>query len=357
VVAVPSDELLDYFERTRTPEDEELMVRSLAAEAEGDAQAALDLYRQTPHIVRAPHELYLRELIALGAAAPSWVVNRWVVQQASLWMLLSHDLRTDDAVRLALMTCYELDQDLDSAGLFRLVSDLVTGRRLQLLDIGAMVGADVGQHMLGRAVPIEQAPGLMFETRPRCVDQQTALDAATRRRVDLLPGWLIAIGCGIDDGRLPYAVGRMGGTPLSSDVPHDRLVGGAVAWCSAAGASAKGEWVVALYMQSLRLHVEVMAVLTVRDVPDDVRSALARGARTRGARTRGQSLQAHLLGVLTRQAAFTRNAEVLAEIEEGLAEQGGADVDVPDAASVIDAARRARSETLSRPRRAPGGAA
>lgn len=120
VVAVPSDELVDYFERTRTPEDEELMVRSLAAEAEGDAQAALDLYWQTPHIVRAPHELYLRELIALGAAAPSWVVNRWVVQHASLWMLLSHDPRTDDAVRLALMTCYELDQDLDSAGLFRL---------------------------------------------------------------------------------------------------------------------------------------------------------------------------------------------------------------------------------------------
>ncbi len=96
------------------------MVRSLAAEAEGDAQADLDLYWQTPHIVRAPHELYLRELIALGAAAPSWVVNRWVVQHASLWMLLSHDPRTDDAVRLALMTCYELDQDLDSAGLFRL---------------------------------------------------------------------------------------------------------------------------------------------------------------------------------------------------------------------------------------------
>lgn len=77
-----------------------------------------------------------------------------------------------------------------------------------------------------------------------------------------------------------------------------------------------------------------MAVLTIRDVPDDVKEALARDARESG-----QSLQAFLLGVLRRQAAFSRNRELLSEIERDLAEGGGATGDAPDAASLLDQAR------------------
>lgn len=77
-----------------------------------------------------------------------------------------------------------------------------------------------------------------------------------------------------------------------------------------------------------------MAVLTIRDVPDDVKDALARDARERG-----QSLQAFLLGVLQRQAAFSRNRQLLSEIESDLAEGGGADADAPDAAALLEQAR------------------
>jgi hypothetical protein len=72
------------------------------------------------------------------------------------------------------------------------------------------------------------------------------------------------------------------------------------------------------------------AVITIRDVPDDVRDLLAQDARERG-----QSLQAFLLSVLRRQAAFSRNRQLLAEIESDLSLDGGAQVDAPDAAAVL----------------------
>jgi plasmid stability protein len=92
-------------------------------------------------------------------------------------------------------------------------------------------------------------------------------------------------------------------------------------------------------------------VLTIRDVPDDVKEAL-----TREARERGQSLQAYLLTVLKRQAAFSRNRQLLVEIERDLALGGGADEDAPDAADVLADARR---ETLTddHPTHGNGGAA
>jgi hypothetical protein len=75
-------------------------------------------------------------------------------------------------------------------------------------------------------------------------------------------------------------------------------------------------------------------VLTVRDVPEEVRDLLARDARERG-----QSLQAFLLSVLRRQAAFTRNRQLLAEIEEDLRTKGGAEADAPDATELLVQAR------------------
>jgi hypothetical protein len=74
--------------------------------------------------------------------------------------------------------------------------------------------------------------------------------------------------------------------------------------------------------------------VTVRDVPEDVRDAL-----TRTARSRGQSLQAFLMSLLKQQAAFSRNAELLADVAEDLAGGGGAQADAPDAASILEQAR------------------
>ena len=75
--------------------------------------------------------------------------------------------------------------------------------------------------------------------------------------------------------------------------------------------------------------------LTVRDVPEAVRDAL-----TDAARLRGQSLQAFLLSVLNQQAAFSRNARILSDIERDLP-AGGAGSDAPDAAEVLGEARPA----------------
>lgn len=85
-----------------------------------------------------------------------------------------------------------------------------------------------------------------------------------------------------------------------------------------------------------------MAVLTVRDVPDDVKDSL-----TRDARERGQSLQAFVLSVLEREASFGRNRELLAEIDRELADDGGANEDAPDAADLIVEARERRTSMLS----------
>jgi antitoxin FitA len=82
------------------------------------------------------------------------------------------------------------------------------------------------------------------------------------------------------------------------------------------------------------LQNDCMVALTVRDVPEDVKSALAREARERG-----QSLQAFLLTVLMRQADFARNRQLLAEIEHDLSTGGGAESDAPDAALVLAQAR------------------
>jgi hypothetical protein len=97
-------------------------------------------------------------------------------------------------------------------------------------------------------------------------------------------------------------------------------------------------------MNAKRLHYAVMTVvLTVRDVPEEVRDLLAREARERG-----QSLQAYLLSVLRRQADFSGNRQILAEIEAELAVGGGVGADAPDPATVLDQERAAR-EGIDRP--------
>jgi hypothetical protein len=91
-----------------------------------------------------------------------------------------------------------------------------------------------------------------------------------------------------------------------------------------------------------------MAVLTIRDVSDEVKDALAREARERG-----QSLQAYLVSVLNRQAAYVHNRQLLEEIERDLTTSGGAGADAPDAAEVLAQARTDREP--GKPHR--GGAA
>jgi antitoxin FitA len=95
-----------------------------------------------------------------------------------------------------------------------------------------------------------------------------------------------------------------------------------------------------------------MAVLTIRDVPEDVKDALARDARERG-----QSLQAFLLGMLKRQAAFGRNRQLLDDIERDLTAGGGAGADAPDAAELLMQARTDRARADEDPSASGAGGA
>lgn len=86
-----------------------------------------------------------------------------------------------------------------------------------------------------------------------------------------------------------------------------------------------------------------MTVLTIRDVPEDIRDNLAREAREQG-----QSLQAFLLGMIKQWATFNRNLEIIAEVERDLATGGGGGPDAPDAADLIREARAERVANLNR---------
>ncbi|UPK76818.1 hypothetical protein MU582_09305 [Nocardioidaceae bacterium SCSIO 66511] len=78
-----------------------------------------------------------------------------------------------------------------------------------------------------------------------------------------------------------------------------------------------------------------MVQLTIRDVPVEVKEALASAATSRG-----QSLQAYALGVLKREADFMTNADLIAEVDLDRAHLAGEDA--PDAAEIIDLERKRR---------------
>lgn len=87
-------------------------------------------------------------------------------------------------------------------------------------------------------------------------------------------------------------------------------------------------------MNAIRLHNGCMPTITIRNVPAEVHEALGREARAQG-----QSLQAYLLTVLAKQARFSRNRQLLKEIEADLAAGGGADETAPNTAELIARAR------------------
>ncbi|MDT0344559.1 FitA-like ribbon-helix-helix domain-containing protein [Streptomyces litchfieldiae] len=89
-----------------------------------------------------------------------------------------------------------------------------------------------------------------------------------------------------------------------------------------------------------------MVALQIRDVPEEVRDALAARARENG-----QSLQGFLLALVMREASFARNLDLLQEIESWPGEPG------PTVEDVVAARDAARAERDTTPGARHGGAA
>lgn len=84
-----------------------------------------------------------------------------------------------------------------------------------------------------------------------------------------------------------------------------------------------------------------MVALQIRDVPEEVRDTLAARARENG-----QSLQAFLLDIVVREASFSRNLDLLKEIESW---PDGSSATAEEVVDARDAARAERDTALGIP--------
>ena len=281
-VRVPPGEVFAFLEANRTEGDVADMKECQHAQARGDAATALDAYRRGLHIDGSPQEEMLETLVMLGPMAPPWILARWIVSQAYGWMLLNEDPRTDEAVRMTLACCYSIPEKWDpqeflefgtsvgacdwvahelatydlggladfvdvvvddefkeaapmiedwvnaplrpyryesSGELAVRISDLNTGEELEVIDRGCLDGSSLGAVVLGRVVPALPDGPHMFASRPLAVDEITAYRAGYLESGSGFPGWLLAVGSGFHDGRIPEGVGRR-----TAHVLDDRLM-------------------------------------------------------------------------------------------------------------------------------------
>ena len=92
--------------------------------------------------------------------------------------------------------------------------DLRANRDVALLDLGADTSAQDGW-VIGRLVPSGTTPGLMFDTRPVAVDEQTALEVASS---DTRGGWVSAVKSALVEGRLERDRFESSDLELATDV-------------------------------------------------------------------------------------------------------------------------------------------
>jgi len=101
-----------------------------------------------------------------------------------------------------------------------MVRDLATGALHPTLHIGAGDGCARGDHVLGRLVPIDTAPGEMFEHRPIPLDRVTADSLVEVLEDDPVPLCAELLRAA-EENRMPYRPGTHVNTPLWSDIVDD----------------------------------------------------------------------------------------------------------------------------------------
>lgn len=84
---------------------------------------------------------------------------------------------------------------------------------LPVLDLDSDLG--VGDSLLARVMPIEEAPGWVFDSRPVAVDPRTAREVARSFGLGML--WVTAVWSAVEDGRLPLGFDLEQPSLLTSD--------------------------------------------------------------------------------------------------------------------------------------------
>lgn len=97
----------------------------------------------------------------------------------------------------------------------RTVHDAHTGATREVLDLGLGEQLTEDGHVLGRLVPIDAQPGLVFESPPLDVDEATAV-AVAKHPTD----WPEILAIGIASGRLPAGCTLQPDASPTADLPH-----------------------------------------------------------------------------------------------------------------------------------------
>jgi hypothetical protein len=102
-------------------------------------------------------------------------------------------------------------------------TDLATGERVELLDLGLACDHEPGTSFIGRVVPTTVSPGLMFEWRPLRVDEPTAIEVARLHGEPEL--WVDALGRAHRERRLPGMYSWDDDMTPVSDLPGKSFIG------------------------------------------------------------------------------------------------------------------------------------
>ena len=188
----------------------------------------LAIYADVCHLTRpedkAP-EQFLAELIG----------NDWVYRQLRTYeygglraflahtagvRLRSRATRIDEWVN-AEIGAYQVEEQPDGGVV---VTDLSVGEVVAVLDIGSEMVTEPGGFLIGRLVPIDERPGLVFESPPLAVDEQSAREIAALRPAGLGDRWVDVLARARASGRVASDFARAFRDSVVTDVEPTLLL-------------------------------------------------------------------------------------------------------------------------------------
>ena len=207
-----------------TSAHERAVCESADAELRGDAARALRLHRSVPFFRRSTYGDQLQQLAELGSAAPGWMVNRWVTEQARRRMWTGGDQTgVNRALQLLVPLIYPEHIPFERIGCDHLeqVIPWINGRdwvvrQADVYDLGALrrfINDQATDELLGRTdelVGWAEAP--MRACRVEYVDRERARPMRVR---DLTSGEELAmldLGAPVAPGE--HVIGRV--VPIST---------------------------------------------------------------------------------------------------------------------------------------------